>query len=242
MIDTGGGKEAWARLLESVLAERGIRIAHVLLTHWHGDHTGGVPDLLRLYPELKDSIYKNSPDLGQQDITDGQIWRVEGSTIRATHVPGHSHDHMCFILEEESAMFTGDNVLGTGTSAVEDLGTFMDSLRKMQHHKCAVGHPAHGTTIGNLPSKLKHELDQKLRRERQVLKALDAVQKLGQPGATIIELVTAIYGESLDEEVRTLALEPFTEEVVRKLAGDGEVGYRVTGGKRKWFSIKSPRL
>lgn len=76
----------------------------MLLTHWHGDHTGGVPDLLRLYPELKSSIYKNLPGKTQQPIYDGQLFEVEGATIRAVHTPGHSDDHMCFVLEEEQAL------------------------------------------------------------------------------------------------------------------------------------------
>src|SRR6266480_4179685 len=147
IVDSSGGEPEWAELIASTLKSMDISLSHVLLTHWHGDHTGGVPDLLRLYPHLKDSIYKNEPDKGQLNITDGQIFRVEGATVRALHVPGHSEDHMSFILEEEQAMFTGDNVLGHGTSAVEDLGTFMASLQKMHAQNCAIGYPAHGATI-----------------------------------------------------------------------------------------------
>lgn len=90
IIDTGGGESEWAELIRSTLKAMDITLSHVLLTHWHGDHTGGVPNLLRLYPYLQDSIYKNDPNGGQQDITDGQIFRVEGATVRAIHVPGHS--------------------------------------------------------------------------------------------------------------------------------------------------------
>jgi len=90
IVDTSGGELEWAKLLSSTLKSHGVSLSHVLLTHWHGDHTGGVPDLLLLYPHLKDSVYKNEPDKGQQNIIDGQIFRVEGATIRALHVPGHS--------------------------------------------------------------------------------------------------------------------------------------------------------
>jgi glyoxylase-like metal-dependent hydrolase (beta-lactamase superfamily II) len=53
---------------------------------------------------------------------DGQMFQPEGATIRAMHAHGHSHDHMCFMLEEENAMLAGGNVLSHGTSAVELLG------------------------------------------------------------------------------------------------------------------------
>ncbi|KAF3763008.1 Metallo-hydrolase/oxidoreductase, partial [Cryphonectria parasitica EP155] len=112
LIDTGQGIPEWARLISSTLASSGITLSAVLLTHWHGDHTGGVPDLLRMYPHLSDAIYKHTPSRSQRPITDGQVFQVQGATVRAVHAPGHSHDHMCFVLDEENAMFTGDNVLG----------------------------------------------------------------------------------------------------------------------------------
>lgn len=226
-------------MIASTLKFTNISLSHVLLTHWHGDHTGGVPDFLRLYPHLQDSIYKNEPDKGQQNITDGQIFRVEGATVRAIHVPGHSEDHMCFILEEEQAMFTGDNILGHGTSAVEDLGTFMGSLQKMHAQNCGIGYSAHGVTITNLPAKIAGELGQKLRRERQVMQALGRACNCGEKSVTVQDLVTEIYGESLDESTRTLALEPFIDEVLRKLAGDSRVAFQMKGGKKKWYSVEA---
>lgn len=218
----------------------------MLLTHWHGDHTGGVPDLLRLYPHLSSVIYKHTPGKGQQPIVDGQTFRVEGATVRAVHAPGHSHDHMCFILEEENAMFTGDNVLGHGTAAVEILPTWMQSLRVMASHGCILGYPAHGEVIRNLPAKISVELGAKERREKKVLDALDrvkreqrrAVSASAKGSVTVKDLVTVMYGDQLDDQVREQAVEPFTAEVLRKLAGDGKVAFELKAGQRRWFSIR----
>ncbi|KAL8762096.1 MAG: hypothetical protein Q9184_001841 [Pyrenodesmia sp. 2 TL-2023] len=243
LVDTAQGFECWTDAIQELLNAENISISHVLLTHWHGDHTGGVPGLLRLYPDLATGIYKNSPDEGQQPIEDGQIISVEGATIKAVHTPGHSHDHMSFIIQEENAMFTGDNVLGHGTSAVEVLGDYMNSLRRMQDQKCERGYPAHGAVIGDLNAKIQEYLGQKERRERQVLKSLKAKKEAeqnrghrrGKGSTTVKDLVVAVHGEGLDGEVSEKVLEPFTGEVLGKLAGDGKVGFEKTDGTKKWF-------
>ncbi|KAJ5738566.1 hypothetical protein N7493_001721 [Penicillium malachiteum] len=241
IIDTAQGIPEWADIIESTLADNSISLSHVFLSHWHGDHTGGVPDLLRLYPELSQSIYKNSPGRNQQPIEDGQRFTVEGATIRAVHAQGHSHDHMCFVLEEENAMFTGDNILGHGSSAVEELGVYMASLTKMQAQGCTIGYPAHGVVITDLQGKIAVELAQKKRREAQILRTLTEIRRqYGRKMAslTVKELVTTMYGAGVGDEVKQQALEPFMDEVLRKLAEDGRVAFELRGGNKKWFAIR----
>ncbi|KAK7937311.1 uncharacterized protein PG986_014179 [Apiospora aurea] len=242
IIDTGQGIPEWIDLITSTLEDLGITLSHVLLTHWHGDHMGGVPDLVATYPHLADAIYKNSPAADQQPIVDCQVFRVEGATVRALHSPGHSHDHMCFVLEEENAMFTGDNVLGHGTSAVEDLGLLMATWRDvMQPQDCGRGYPAHGDVIPNLRLKLKLEIGGKVRRENLVLATLQRIGQAAGPGkrgtVTTGELVLLMHGGAVSEDVRLMALEPFTDEVLRKLAEDGKVGFEMRTGVKKWFGV-----
>jgi glyoxylase-like metal-dependent hydrolase (beta-lactamase superfamily II) len=153
---------------------------------------------------------------------------------------------MCFILEEENAMFTGDNILGHGTSAVEELSIYMNTLRKMQAQNCSIGYPAHGIMIDNLPAKIAGELAQKLRREKQVMQTLTKIKRqevsMGRRrigSVTIQELVTAVYGEKMNEQLKEKALEPFMDEVLRKLAEDGRVAFEMRGGVKKWFSVEA---
>lgn len=252
IIDTAQGIPEWAEIISETLSRANITLTHVLLTHWHGDHTGGVPDLLRLYPHLTNAIYKHTPSRSQQPIVDGQIFRVEGATVRAVHAPGHSDDHMCFIIEEDNAMCTGDNVLGHGTAAVEQLSTWMGSLRTIQTHNCAIGYPAHGVVIKDLPAKISLELASKTRREKQVMQALTRLKKTdrsvggngkrGKGSVTISQLVTTMHGDKLDPEVRKMAVEPFMEEVLAKLAADGKVAFEVRAGEKRWFGLQIVQL
>ena len=155
--------------------------------------------------------------------------------------PGHAVDHMCFLFEEENALFTGDNVLGHGYSVVEDLRTYMISLSYMEDQHCAVGYPAHGVKIEDLPLKMKQCIRHKKVRERQIYSALVGnkakVVKLGQSGKgslTTRELVSCVHGD-VPDDMFEMALEPFTTEVLWKLAEDRKVGFELNGGNRRWF-------
>ena len=141
LLDTGEGKPSWSRCLSSILTSESITISQAIITHWHPDHVGGVADLLSLCPEVE--VYKHDPASGQKPIYDCQIFETEGAKLRAFHCPGHTADHMAFILEEENALFTGDNVLGHGTAVFEDLALYLDSLSRMREQFSGRAYPGH---------------------------------------------------------------------------------------------------
>jgi glyoxylase-like metal-dependent hydrolase (beta-lactamase superfamily II) len=241
LVDTAQGFKEWADLIYTTLDEHGITLSHVLLTHWHGDHTGGVPDLIRLYPHLTQSIYKHSPTEGQRPLVDGEKVTVEGATIRVVHGAGHSHDHVCFVLEEENALFSGDNILGHGSTAVEHLGDYLQTLRKLETGGFKTGYPGHGDLISKVGEKISRELTVKERREKTCLNALGRLRdhngRGGLSSASVKELVVAMHGKHIEANVREKALEPFTEEILRKLVDDGKVAFHLRAGVRRWFLI-----
>ncbi|KAL4956156.1 beta-lactamase-like protein [Aspergillus filifer] len=238
LIDTGQGMPSWIRDITRVLEERDIEVSHVLLTHWHGDHTGGVSDLIDWNRDMSSRIYKNRPDTGQKNILDGQVFRVEGATLRAVHTPGHAADHMCFLMEEENALFTGDNVLGHGYSVVEDLGQYMASMQQMADLRCPLGYPAHGAVIDDLPDKMREYIKHRQFRVEQIYSILEESRMIqqgrGKGGMTLHEIILAMYGEVTDEVEKALA--PFLLQVLWKLAEDRLIGFELgAAAKRRWF-------
>ncbi|KAJ1440267.1 beta-lactamase-like protein [Ochromonadaceae sp. CCMP2298] len=149
LVDTGEAHSAEqyiALLFDEVFPTTGTkRLSHILLTHGHGDHQGGV---LRLLSELKSrnmlplpTIYKRHMDSGGggEHIEDQQEFTVgssggggNGTTLRACYTPGHTDDHVGFVMPEEGAFLSGDCVLGCGTSVFDDLHEYMQSLRKIR--------------------------------------------------------------------------------------------------------------
>ena len=230
-----------------VLKERDLHLSHVLLTHWHGDHTGGVPDLVAYDATLADRIYKCNPDPGQNDIEDGQTFAVEGATVKALFTPGHAVDHMCFLLEEENALFTGDNVLGHGFTVVEDLALYLQSLDRMAEQACIIGYPAHGARIENLPAKLDQYIKQRRAREKSIYSALldnmlgGGRNANGKSGLSTREIVTRIHGD-VPQQLLQSAFEPSTIETLRMLADTRKVGFAMESGTQRWFINKAVKV
>lgn len=193
LIDTGEGKPAWIASIKDVLKKENISISKAIITHWHHDHQGGIKDLLEHSPET--GIFKNQPEDGQQDIQDGQTFQVDGASLRAVFSPGHTRDHMSFVLEEEDAMFTADNVLGAGTAVFEDLATYLNSLEIMKGKFQGRAYPGHGPVIEDGPAKISEYIRHRKQREEQVIQVLKSSRSEGsEPDEwDSMEVVKIIY-------------------------------------------------
>ncbi|EGR44835.1 uncharacterized protein TRIREDRAFT_69625 [Trichoderma reesei QM6a] len=204
LVDTGEGFPQWAVNVTRYLEDHDISISHVLLTHWHADHTGGVADLLAHDPSI--SVHKQKPGKDQEPIANGQRFETQGATLRAIWTPGHTADHTCFLLEEDNALFTGDNVLGHGYSVAECLDEYTKSLRLMASLGCAIGYPGHGDVIRNLPRKMVTYIAQRDSREKQVYAALleeassESNRSIGSSSRSGSSYSGSDYGSGDDEE------------------------------------------
>ena len=179
LLDTGQGVAAYPPLLERALAERGASgVEAIVLTHAHPDHVGGVAGVRETVGPvsvLKRPLPGRDPALAIAAIDDGAVVTTEGATLRAVFTPGHARDHLCFYLEEERALFTGDVVLGAGTTVIGqdgDLADYLASLRRLQTLDVAVIYPAHGPAIRKPAEKLAQYVAHRLLREVQILEAL----------------------------------------------------------------------
>jgi glyoxylase-like metal-dependent hydrolase (beta-lactamase superfamily II) len=139
------------------------------------------------------TIYKHQPAQDQLDILSGQKFQVEGATLRALHCPGHTTDHTAFILEEEGAMFTGDNVLGHGTAVFEDLSTYLNSLEMMKGMFSGRAYPGHGPVIDDGKARILEYIQHRQEREDQVLSVLSRSSGREDDGWVSMDIVKVIY-------------------------------------------------
>jgi glyoxylase-like metal-dependent hydrolase (beta-lactamase superfamily II) len=116
-----------------------------------------------------------------------------GWTIEAVPTPGHTSNHLCFLLKEENALFTGDHVMGWSTTVIAppdgDMTDYMQSLERIRALEPAILWPTHGPPVREPAAFLDAYVRHRRAREAQILTALR-----GGP-ARIAELVPRLYAD-----------------------------------------------
>jgi glyoxylase-like metal-dependent hydrolase (beta-lactamase superfamily II) len=127
-----------------------------------------------------------------RSLHDGEVVRGGGVELRVIHTPGHTPDHLAFEDAASGILFTGDAVLGRGTSVIDppdgDLTAYLGSLERMETLAPTVLCPGHGPVVWRAGEKIREYLEHRAERDRQVERALEAAGP-----ATAIDLVPAIY-------------------------------------------------
>lgn len=211
--------------LDAVAAAGKDRIRWIVVTHTHSDHSPGAeplrrrlrPDVLVLGHGARDGF---DPDA---EIGDGHVVDATEFRLRALHTPGHASNHLCYLLEEERMLFSGDHIMNGSTVVISppdgDMAAYLSALDRVRGLDLAAIAPGHGELITDPRAKIDEYVTHRLAREETVAAALAAAG-----AATVEELVPAVYADV------SPALFPIARYSLwahlRKLAGDG----RATAG------------
>lgn len=169
----------------------GRRVAAILCTHTHRDHSPAAPTLAAATgaPIIGCAPLTMEDDGPRADaafdasyrpdkvLADGERVAGAGWTIEAVATPGHTSNHLCFALLEEDALFTGDHVMGWSTSVISppdgDMTAYMRSMQRLADRTDAVYYPAHGEPIDNPQRLVRGMMGHRKQREGQILRFLD---------------------------------------------------------------------
>jgi glyoxylase-like metal-dependent hydrolase (beta-lactamase superfamily II) len=173
------------------------RVRWVLLTHTHPDHWPATKRLVKATGAELLAFGKRDKDVDLvPDRVIGEGDSIEGSEfgLDVLHTPGHAPNHLCFLLEEERVLFTGDTVLDGMYSVVNpgrggDMAVYVKTLERLRKLRLSRIAPGHGDVIEEPRPRLDDYISHRREREQQVLRLL---KKRGL--AKVGELVADIYG------------------------------------------------
>ena len=98
------------------LALRGWRLTDILLTHHHGDHVAGVPELVAATGARVTGAAADSHRLPPLDrrLAGGDRVEAAGRAVEVIGVPGHTTGHIAFHMPAAGLAFTGDSLMAMG--------------------------------------------------------------------------------------------------------------------------------
>lgn len=209
--------------LEAIVGCGGDRIRWIVCTHTHPDHH---PLTARLKArtgaevlafEARDGLAIDGP------LVDGDRIEATEFRLRAVHTPGHASNHLCYLLEEERMLFSGDHVMQGSTVVIAppdgDMGAYLTSLERIRALRPPLRSiaPGHGHLITDPAAAIDDYLSHRREREQQVLAAV-----VGAGGPTTTAAIVEGLYVGLVEELVPRARQSVHAHL-RKLHAEGAV-------------------
>jgi glyoxylase-like metal-dependent hydrolase (beta-lactamase superfamily II) len=206
VIDPGPNDPAHLQAILAAVA--GERVAAIVITHHHSDHsplagplkaeTGapiyGCPVTKHVEEEAGAPRMEAGHDLAFQpdvNLCGGGAVEGPGWTLEAIATPGHTSNHLCYALPQENACFTGDHIMGWSTTVITppdgDMTDYLKSLQVIRERGFATLWPTHGPPIRDVAAFIDAYAEHRRERMDQILLALS------KGPATIRELVPSLY-------------------------------------------------
>lgn len=195
LVDPGPSIPGQLQRLSEMVAGRPVDA--ICLTHSHADHAGVAEEAAECFG----APLAASPDtlerlgLPGRALTGGDTIDSDSGTVRlrAVAAPGHSADHTAYLLESGRAVFTGDLVLGSGSSAIlhpdGDVGSCLASFSRVLSLRPGRLYPGHGPPVEDGQALLRRYRTHRMERHDQVMAAT-------RTGArSVAELRRQVYGE-----------------------------------------------
>ena len=205
--------------LDAVAAAGAGRIKWILVTHTHPDHSPGAVGLKARTGAQVLGFDERDGFVPDEAIGDGWVLEAPGFRLSALHTPGHASNHLCYRLDGERLLFSGDHIMNGSTVVIAppdgDMAAYLDALEALKEQVLDAVAPGHGPWIDDPAAKLDEYITHRLAREAAIAAALEAAGH-----ATVEELVASVYTD-VPEVLHPIARFSVWAHL-RKLAADGK--------------------
>lgn len=239
LLDAGPADDAHLQALRDAAPGK---VTRLLVTHTHKDHSpavaalragvgmgAGAPSYGRVasHPDGQDGSFV--PDVV---VSDGErVHLGPDATLRAIHTPGHASNHLCYLLEEEKLLFTGDHLMQGSTVVINppdgEMAVYLASLERLLDEDLDWLAPGHGFLMDQPHQAIRWSIAHRRAREAQVLADVRAHGPSAEPA-----MVERVYA-STPRKLHGVALRSLRAHLL-KLQAEGMVRLGADG---RWAAV-----
>jgi len=178
VLDPGPADSAHVDALIAAAEKLGGNIRWIVLTHTHQDHA---PAALELKARTGAEILGQAALAGDpaqalihidKILAHDDVLKSAEFSLRALHTPGHVGNHLCYLLEDEALLFSGDHLINGSTVVIippsGSMADYLRSLELLSRETIAAIAPGHGDVIDNAQALIQFTIHHRLAREAKV--------------------------------------------------------------------------
>jgi len=228
--------------IEAILAASPGPIKWILCTHTHLDHSPaaailktktGATVMGMPAPRLPNQDQSFKPD---HIVIDQERLHLAGTAIKVVHTPGHASNQVCFLLESQNLLFTGDHIMQGSTVVIGppdgNMTEYLASLRLLLNEQIDYFAPGHGFLMDKPAENIERILIHRQDRENKVITAL----KKSDQAVSLESLVKLAYDDT-PERLHLVAQKSLLAQL-EKLQQEKRVVFEPSTGS---WSLAKPR-
>lgn len=195
--------------IDAILAACGDRIRWILVTHTHSDHSPAAQMLAEatgaqvMGNTVEDDGFQDTSFITSHRFVHDEVLGGPDFTLRVLHTPGHVANHLCYLVEEDGLLLTGDHVMQGSTVVIippaGDMQAYVESLRRMLDYPLQALAPGHGQLIHQPQAEIERLIQHHMGREAKVVQVLSQLDK-----ADLDTLVPLVY-DDVDSRLHPVA-------------------------------------
>ncbi|MDG1772519.1 MAG: MBL fold metallo-hydrolase [Oceanicoccus sp.] len=196
--------------IDAILQACGDQLRWILATHTHPDHSPAAVALAEATGAVimgntlgENDGFQDESFKPQKSFQHDESWLTEEFSLRALHTPGHVNNHLCFLVEEDGLLLTGDHIMQGSTVVIipphGDMQDYIESLRLLLPYPVKALGPGHGTIIEKPIEEIQGIINHRLGREIKVV----TVMSDRQTGT--LETLTPLVYDDVDAALHPVA-------------------------------------
>ena len=168
----------------------------------------------------RESEWEDETFIPDTVLSHGDVIVTDEYSLKTIHTPGHASNHLCFYLEKQKCLLTGDHIMDGSTVVIAppdgNMTEYINSLKLLEDYDIDYFAPGHGNYMEDPSKTIQSIIRHRLSRESKVLRCIDK-----NNNSNLDELLPLVY-DDVPEMLHPIARMSLLAHLI-KLQDEGKI-------------------